>query len=281
MYRVLIVDVNPETTDLLSKTLSTADCTAVRVVAGSDVLRLSTEDSWDLILVGLQLADMNGLDLIRQLRCGNRSVQCVLLAGVAIDEHALQALRVGVRDYLRRPLFGFDPTRATGEVRHLQMTGSLAPLEPHARERWANVVIAAISSPRDLRTLQDWARHAAVSSGAIRNWCRTARISARRSLLFARVLRAVLRQGERNGKPEDLLNIVDRRTLAKLLRSCGGTADHLPTSMTDFLEHQRLIDDGAAIDQIRAALEHQPATTPLLGAAARSGSDDRVRSVGA
>jgi hypothetical protein len=53
---------------------------------------------------------------------------------------------------------------------------------------------------------------------------------------------------------EDLLDVADRRTLVKLLKSGGCTTGRLPTTIDDFLAKQQLIERQDAIAQIRLCL---------------------------
>jgi hypothetical protein len=111
--------------------------------------------------------------------------------------------------------------------------------------------------------------------GAFRNWCRTAHVRARDALLFARALRAVFRfERDASSRPENLLDIVDLRTIAKFVRRCGGTGHHLPTSVVDFLERQEFIRNRKALEAIRTALASRSASSvtscSVLNAEARA-----------
>jgi hypothetical protein len=128
-------------------------------------------------------------------------------------------------------------------------------LEAHAAARWARAIVPIIDCPGDPKTIALWGRWIAVSSGALRNWCRTAGVPARRSLIFGRLLRAVhLSDGGRH-KPENVLDVVDRRTLVALLRSSGLDASgKLPGSLAEFLEIQTLVRDRDALLETRRLL---------------------------
>jgi hypothetical protein len=69
-----------------------------------------------------------------------------------------------------------------------------------------------------------------------------------------RLLRAVIRQQGSSLAAEDLLDIVDRRTLAKLLKLAGGTNTDLPKSVAQFLDRQQIIQSAKAIMAVKAAL---------------------------
>ena len=126
--------------------------------------------------------------------------------------------------------------------------------ECHAVGRWAQLILRSLLLHADPRTLAEWGKSLGASTGALRNWCRTARLPARRSLLFARLLRAVALHQSTGVEPEDLLDVADRRTLQKLMAIGGGTTRSLPTTIEGFLTNQRLIDREDAVARIRREL---------------------------
>lgn len=128
----------------------------------------------------------------------------------------------------------------------------------HAAARWAHAIVPIVDCPIDPRTIEGWSRWIAASPGAIRNWCFTAGLAPRRSLVFARLLRAVILSEGGRRKPENLLDVVDRRTLRGLLSLAGLTAGgRLPSSVEEFLEHQVLVQDRDALREIRRALHER------------------------
>jgi len=127
--------------------------------------------------------------------------------------------------------------------------------EPHALMRWAHAVVPLIDSPHDPRTIHQWSRLIAASPGAVRNWCRTAGIGARESLIFGRMLRAVILSEGGQYKPENLLDVVDRRTLTGLMKRAGlQSGESFPCRIEVFLSRQTLIHDSEAIGQIKRLL---------------------------
>jgi CheY-like chemotaxis protein len=137
--------------------------------------------------------------------------------------------------------------------------------EAHAAARWARALAPVIASAKDPRTVSGWSRLVFVSPGALRNWCRTAGVSARRSLVFARLLRvAFLSQGGRH-RPEDLLDVVDRRTFLGLLKFAGLDPERpFPENPEAFLQQQMLVQDPDRLFEIRRALaeSQRPARAP-------------------
>lgn len=129
--------------------------------------------------------------------------------------------------------------------------------EPHAAIRWARAVDVIIDSPMDPRTVASWGRVAHVSASAIRSWCFTAGITPRVSLVFGRLLRAVVLSERGLYRPENVLDTVDYRTLTRLLRFGGFAWDDFPGDVEDFLARQVLVDDPDALIQVRRRLEQR------------------------
>jgi CheY-like chemotaxis protein len=127
--------------------------------------------------------------------------------------------------------------------------------EAHAAARWARALAPVITSAKDPRTVSGWSQLVFVSPGALRSWCRMAGVSARRSLVFARLLRvAFLSQGARH-RPEDLLDVVDRRTFVGLLKFAGLDPERpFPETPEEFLQQQMLVRDPDRLLEIRRAL---------------------------
>jgi hypothetical protein len=144
--------------------------------------------------------------------------------------------------------------------------------EAHAAARLARALVLIIDSGKDPRTVRGWGRCALASSGALRNWCRTARIAPRRCLVFGRLLRAVVRSDGGRHKLENLLAVVDLRTLSGLLRFAGFSGqDDFPRDTDEFLQRQTLICDPDALLEIRRALEERDQRSPQLAERAAHG----------
>jgi hypothetical protein len=118
------------------------------------------------------------------------------------------------------------------------------------------VVVPIIDSPTDPRTIELWGKAINASPSTIRNWCSTAGIGPRRSLVFGRLLRAVTLSERGMYKPEDLLDTTDRRTLVRLVRLAGLGRD-FPIDLEQFLDHQILVCDPDALLQVKGALKQR------------------------
>jgi hypothetical protein len=138
------------------------------------------------------------------------------------------------------------------------------PTDNHAAERWAAAVAGLRAAARDVRTIADWGRVIGVSAGALREWCQVARVSPRRTLLLARLLRAVAHSTNRPWRPEQRLDIVDRRTLRRLLLAGGLPLEAERVTVGDLLARQTLITDPYALIALRRAVLADLLTAPAV-----------------
>src|SRR5262245_30574899 len=137
------------------------------------------------------------------------------------------------------------------QMRHLpadpdRFDGSAVPAGPAARaaERWAGAVVAALESSSDPKTLEGWSRAISVPLGTLRERCRAAGLSAKASLDFTRLLRAVVWSQRDVWDPHNLLDVIDKRTLKRLLEDGGLAAQALggaPPDLEAFVGTQQLV----------------------------------------
>jgi hypothetical protein len=133
-----------------------------------------------------------------------------------------------------------------------------APLSMHAAARLATAILRAIESPDDPKTLVLWGRSVGVSPTALTNSCRVANTPPKKALSFTRVLRAICRQEHEGVLPQDLLDVADLRTLAKLLALGNAPRNRkrtLPGTPEEFLHSQRWIANPTVLATVRRMLE--------------------------
>ena len=130
----------------------------------------------------------------------------------------------------------------------------------HAAERLANAIVLATSSSADPRTLAAWGQRIGVSRGALRVWCTAARVSARSSLDFLRILRAVIHAQNGAWDLFGALDIVDERSLVRLLHR-GGMVPIIeraePPSIDEFLKLQRFVKNEDLVHAVSQRLSQQ------------------------
>ena len=70
---------------------------------GETGLSLARLNPYDLIVLDLQLPDMTGIDILRELRDGDVGTPVLVLSGTANPDIKVRALKTGADDYLTKP----------------------------------------------------------------------------------------------------------------------------------------------------------------------------------
>lgn len=120
IYRVLLVDDDKTTFDLLSPRLAREGIMILWANTGAKALKIAQEKSPDIVVTDLVMPEMNGFDLIRELREGQKTahLEYVVLSNygetrVVYDSAFLNSL--GIRKYLLKS--NHTPTEITKEIK--------------------------------------------------------------------------------------------------------------------------------------------------------------------
>jgi two-component system response regulator YesN len=71
---------------------------------GKQALRIATQEKPQIVLVDINMPEMNGLEMIEKLRSIMPRTQVVILSGYDQFSYAQQGIRLGVLDYLLKPV---------------------------------------------------------------------------------------------------------------------------------------------------------------------------------
>jgi two-component system NtrC family sensor kinase len=103
--KVLVVDEDPEVLDLLSRQVLAPSGFLVATAGDvSAAIQQTLNFGPDLILASLTLPGLSGKDLLVALRSQGTDVPMIVTAPDGMESDAIQAFRLGARDYLVKPL---------------------------------------------------------------------------------------------------------------------------------------------------------------------------------
>ena len=106
MARILFVDDDPLTLETLKRSVELFDHEAITASSGGEAKTLVTDQPPDLIMIDMNLQDMDGLTLVRQLK-GNPVVAevplVVLSASPEMDAGDL-SLAAGAAEFVAKPI---------------------------------------------------------------------------------------------------------------------------------------------------------------------------------
>jgi two-component system response regulator AtoC len=102
--RILIVDDEDEVRRVLVDYLGTQGYTTLGVRSIQQGVEAIRSEPYDLVIADLRLQDGSGLDLLRQLKQLSPKSYGVLITGYATMETAVEAIRIGLFDYMIKPI---------------------------------------------------------------------------------------------------------------------------------------------------------------------------------
>jgi DNA-binding NtrC family response regulator len=107
---LLVVDDELPVLKVVERLAAKVGFDVVACASGSSALRALMRRPADLAMVDLRMPDVNGLDLLRQIRAEVPSCEVILMTAYAAVDSAVEAIKLGAREYLTKP-FDFDRLR--------------------------------------------------------------------------------------------------------------------------------------------------------------------------
>ncbi|MBO6882160.1 MAG: response regulator transcription factor [Marivita sp.] len=101
--RVLLVEDDPTTSKSIELMLGNANLNVYSTDLGEEGIDLAKLYDYDLILLDLNLPDMNGFDVLRQLRLARIETPILILSGNDAGEDKIKGFGFGADDYLTKP----------------------------------------------------------------------------------------------------------------------------------------------------------------------------------
>jgi DNA-binding response OmpR family regulator len=103
--RILVVDDDPDAANMLSQVLTLNGYSGVATTIEPRVVRdLHRANEYDLILLDLHMPSMDGFAVMEGLREFERDGYLPILAITGEPGHRMRALKLGARDFLRKPV---------------------------------------------------------------------------------------------------------------------------------------------------------------------------------
>src|SRR5256885_4277995 len=110
--RILVVDDEAAILRLLKEALTQWGYQVTGATSAAEALQALRDDMFDAVITDIRMPDMNGLELLKEIKRHDESVEVVVMTGYPTIASAVEALKVGAFDYLSKPLL-------LDELRHL------------------------------------------------------------------------------------------------------------------------------------------------------------------
>jgi DNA-binding response OmpR family regulator len=101
--KILVVDDEPDTVSLLSLTLNRAGYTVLKATGGKACLDIAAKEKPDLVILDIMMPDMNGLDVLRELRKIYAVPPVIFFTAKSRVEDMVEGMEAGAYRYLVKP----------------------------------------------------------------------------------------------------------------------------------------------------------------------------------
>ena len=101
--RVLLVEDDPTTQQSIKMMLEATGMVVDATDLGEDGLEIGKLYDYDIIVLDLMLPDMDGMEVLRELRSAKVATPVLILSGLAESENKVKGLGTGADDYLTKP----------------------------------------------------------------------------------------------------------------------------------------------------------------------------------
>lgn len=100
---ILIVDDEESMCEVLSHILTTEGYTVKTASTGQDAISTFEKNPFDVVIQDIKMPNVNGLDLVRKYKDTNPSTMIIVITAFSTLQIAVEAMRLGAYDYLRKP----------------------------------------------------------------------------------------------------------------------------------------------------------------------------------
>ena len=110
--KILVVDDERSILVLLKEALGQWGYQVTTAASAAEALGMLKSELFDALITDIRMPDMSGLELLREVKKQDESIEVVMMTGYPTIASAVQALKEGAYDYLSKPLI-------LDELRHL------------------------------------------------------------------------------------------------------------------------------------------------------------------
>lgn len=138
---ILVVDDDPTITSLFMKILDREGYVTKTKKDGQSAIHELLQNDYELLIVDNYLPDMMGTDVIIRARAICPNMEVIVITGYASYESAIEALRLGVFDYLEKPFgdIGIVLEKVRRALEKHQILYENSVLANHLREAYSDI----------------------------------------------------------------------------------------------------------------------------------------------
>ncbi|MBI5749526.1 MAG: response regulator [Nitrospinae bacterium] len=104
MTRILVVDDEVETCDLLKRYLTKKGYQTFTALSGEDAVNIVKEERPHIVLLDIRMPGMGGIEALKKIKEIDREIGVVMITAVKEEETAKEILKLGADDYITKPM---------------------------------------------------------------------------------------------------------------------------------------------------------------------------------
>lgn len=124
MSKILVIDDNLEICTLLKSFLKRKDFDVETASTGHEGLKKMKDFNPNIILCDFRLPDKDGLEMIREIKSHDSSIQVIIITGYGDVRLAVKAIKVGAFEYVTKPIFPEEILMTIKEAEKKALSGS-------------------------------------------------------------------------------------------------------------------------------------------------------------
>jgi DNA-binding NtrC family response regulator len=101
--KVLLVDDEQDFVEALAERMEARGMDVSSTTSPKDALKRAVEESFDAIVLDLQMPEMDGLEVLSAIKKVKPEMQIILLTGHATVEKGIEAMKLGAMDLIEKP----------------------------------------------------------------------------------------------------------------------------------------------------------------------------------
>ena len=130
--RITVIDDDPVTCHIFERVLRRCDCRYEVFRSGREALQRLRQDPADVVVTDLRMPEVDGMAVLRTVKRSHPETLVIMITGYSTVENAVEAMKQGAYDYLRKP---FDPDELTFVLRRALEQRRLARENQELRQR--------------------------------------------------------------------------------------------------------------------------------------------------
>lgn len=131
MKHIFIIDDDMDMCQLLSNFLKRKGFDTSFATSGRKGLEAVKENNYDLVLCDFRLGDLDGKEVLQQIKAIDHSIPVIILTGYSDVKMAVEVMRLGAYDYITKPLVPEEIIKMINKV--LDADATPAPASPSGK----------------------------------------------------------------------------------------------------------------------------------------------------